>query len=347
MSEGGEWGARDTLNGRRVTMRDIARAANMPVSSVALALNDKPGVSASRRRAVLAAAESLGYLTPRPNKQKIVGLVIEDLSREAKLDGFMDSIIHGVYSAARDQEVHVALTLYRAGVDPLEELRNITRGSIDGMILANGGDITADVVQAVVRTGVPTVLIENYVDTPVTCVVADNFNAGLISTQHLIDLGHTNIAVVGGSDRYVSLRDRLRGYHTAMREAGLSVPVENAPPQLASPRGKGYDQAISLLSLTNRPTAVYAVSDKSARGVYQAAASRGVAIGRDLSIVATDNVEESMYRNPPLTTFDVFAHRLGVEAFQTLLEDRMPASMSRRVIVPGALVVRDSTSKPS
>lgn len=345
MSESGERVARDEPSGRRVTMRDIARAAKMPVSSVALALNDKPGVSANRRRAVIAAAESLGYLASRNNRQRVIGLVIEDLSQEAKLDGFIDSIIHGVYSAARAREVHVALTLYRKGADPLEDLKAVTRGSIDGMILANGGDITAEVVEGVVRTGVPTVLVENYVNTPVPCVVADNFNAGLISTQHLIELGHTNIAVVGGSDRYVSLTDRLRGYYTAMREAGLPVPPENAPPQQASVNSKGFDQTISLLDLRNPPTAVYAVSDKSARGVYQAAAARGITIGRELSVVATDNVEESMYRNPPLTTFDVFAHRLGVEAFETLLQDRQSANDSRRVIVPGTLIERASTHR--
>lgn len=332
---------------RRVTMRDVARLAKMPVSSVALALHDKPGVSAARRRAVIAAAESLGYLAPRPGRPKIIGLVIEDLSREAKLDGFIDSIIQGVYSAARDREVHVALALYRDGTNPYDELRALTRGPVDGVILTNGGDITAQVVKEVAGTGVPTVLVENYVSVPVSSVVADNFTAGLVSTQHLIDLGHERIAVVSGSDRYVSLTDRLRGFYTAMREANLTVPSLYAPPQGSSSNTKGFDQTMALLDLASPPTAIYAVSDKSARGVYQAAAARDVIVGRDLSVVATDNVEESTYRSPPLTTFDVFARRLGVEALETLIEAR-PADLSpRRVVVPGQLIVRSSTSRLS
>lgn len=331
---------------KRVTMRDIAQAANVPVSSVALALNNKPGVSATRRDAVLAAAKSMGYLQNRAPRSPVLGLLVEDLRREAKLDGFIDSIVQGVYAEARALDLHVILSVYHPQDDPLARLRELTGRDIDGMILTNGGDITTDVVQRILAADTPAVLVENYVTLPVDAVVADNFNAGFTCTRHLIELGHTRIALLSGSPRYISLTDRARGHVAALWESGIELSHELMPPQPDSSAQKGYLQTSQLLDLPNPPTAIYAVSDASARGAYQAILERGLRIGVDVSVVGTDNVEESAFRSPPLTTFDVRARALGEEAVR-VISGRLSASRDvARITVPGSLILRSSSAPP-
>ncbi|WP_194764960.1 LacI family DNA-binding transcriptional regulator [Microbacterium sp. UFMG61] len=330
--------------GKRVTMRDIAAAAKVPVSSVALVLNDKPGVSSTRRETVLAAARSLGYEQPRVTRARVLGLLVEDLGYEAKLDGFIDSIVHGVYAAAGDVDTHVVLAVHRRGLDPLMGLRSVTGRDVDGMILTNGGDITREVVQSIVDTGIPTVLVENYVDLPVDAVIADNLSAGYACTQHLLELGHRRIGLLKGSSRYVSLTDRARGHLAALWEAGVQPDPFLMPDQPAGTEPKGYAQTLALLGLPEPPTAIYAVSDKSARGAYQAIIDRGLQVGKDIAVVGTDNVEESAFRSPPLTTYDVHAHSLGEEAVRVLSSRLGGHQQPTRTIIPGALIVRESTA---
>lgn len=333
-----------TSGGNRVTMRDIAAAAHVPVSSVSLVLNDRPGVSPSRRKAVLTAAESLGYRPPAVARARVFGLIVEDLGNEAKLDGFIDSIVHGVYAAARTVDAHVVLAVHRRGVDPLAGLRSVTGRDVDGIILTNGGDITRDVVRGIVEAGIPTVLVENYVDLPVDAVVADNLGAGYASTQHLLELGHRRIGLLKGSSRYISLTDRARGHLAALWEAGVQPEAALMPEQPAGTEPKGYAQTLALLDLPNPPTAIYAVSDKSARGAYLAIADRGLRVGEDISVVGTDNVEETVFRAPPLTTYDVHAHTLGEESVRVLTSRLAGHHQPTRTIVPGALIVRDSAA---
>lgn len=326
-------------------MRDVARAADVPVSSVALALHDKPGVSPARRDKVLAVARSLGYTLPREQRTPVIGLLIEDLSAAARLDRFVDSIVQGIYSEARNSRIHVVLSVFHPGRDPVAELRALTRGEIDGMILTNGGEISSAVVREIVSTGVPTVLVENYLDIPVSAVVADNFVAGYAATRHLLDLGHTRIGVLCGSARYISLADRHRGYVCALWEAEIDPDRELMPSQLPGSPLKGYEQTLKLLDLSNPPTAIYAVSDRSARGAYQAIEERGLRVGVDISVVASDNVEESAFRSPPLTTFDVKPRRLGEEAIRVMARVLAGERQVARTIIPGELVVRESVTQ--
>lgn len=339
----GSGGVLANSNGRRVTMRDVARTADVPVSAVALVLNGRPGVSEERRELVLRTAQSLGYSPREVQRTTVVGLVIEDLSREARLDGLIDTMVQGVYTEARRRGVRVALTVYHERADPFEDLRALTGRAPDGILLTNGGDITADVIARVMESTTPVVLIENHVDLPVSAVVTDSFEAGLTATRHLLGLGHTRIGLVRGSRRYVSLTDRARGHLAALWEAGIAPEAELMPEQPAGSALKGYAQTLALLDLPSPPTAIYAVSDKSALGAYQAVAERGLRIGIDVSVVGTDNVEESAFRTPPLTTFDVRAREIGQQALRSLLRIVDGETAVTRTVVRGELVERSST----
>jgi LacI family transcriptional regulator len=292
---------------------------------------------------VLQAAEDLGYDRNSRSKRLLYGLVMEEVSAEARAEGFVDSLIQGVFRGAREVGAQIALGLFHPGVDPLEELRDIASRPLSGLIVANGGDMTLEVIDRMAASRIPLVLVENRVDRPISSVSSDNITAGLTATRHLLDLGHRRIGVIKGSDRYISLTDRFRGYLLAMNEAGLSPEADLIVDQQPHSPHKGYEQAHRLLSLPEPPTAIYAVSDRSAMGALEAIAERGLRAGVDVSVVGTDNIDSSAIHSPALTTFDTASGDLGPVAVQRLASLASESRIVSHTVVEGRLIVREST----
>jgi len=191
----------------------------------------------------------------------------------------------------------------------------------------------------------PLVLIENQAtDHRLDCVLGDNFEAGYTVTRHLIDLGHQSIAILKGPTKYSSLVDRLRGCLAAIAEAGLHVPAEYLPQPVSGTPKKGYLQMREILQLPNRPTAVVAVSDKTAFGAMEAIKEAGLRIPDDIAIAGIDDVHESAYGHPALTTFHMPRQDMGVIAMRKLhyliAADRQPPA---KTVLYGELIVREST----
>ncbi|GAA3551916.1 LacI family DNA-binding transcriptional regulator [Microlunatus spumicola] len=332
---------------RGPTLRDVASRAGVPLSAASLVLNGKPGVSAERKDRVLRAVADLGYVPQRRDPASappaLVGLVMEALSPAAARDGFMTEVLAGVEAGLRAAGLAMLLHLHRGEDDPVAELRRLVGRDVDAVIVANGGDVGEAVIDRVLATGTPTVLLENYLDAPVHAVVADNFAAGYRCTRALLERGHRRIAMLAGSTRYVGLTDRRRGHEAALTEAGIPVDPALVPPQPAGTERKGYDQMRTLLALPDRPTAVYAVSDRTAIGAYAALADAGLRVPDDVSVIGTDDIVESALLSPPLSTFVVPTFELGRAAARTvvaLLGDEPPAPS--RTILLGRLELRGS-----
>lgn len=323
----------------------------MSLSAVSLVLNGKTGVSAEKRERVLAAMESLNYVhAPRQSRQQpvaVLGLVMERLSATSSSDGFMAEVVSGIEDGARRADLRLLTHVYQPGTDPVGDMRALMGRDVDGLVVANGGDISSEAIGGILGTGVPTVLLENYVDAPCHAVVADNVTAGLVSTRHLLDLGHQRIGMLVGSSRYVSLVDRRRGYIAALVEAGTTPLDELMPLQEPHNPRKGYAQMKRLLALEEPPTAVYAVSDKSAFGALEAVREAGLRVPEDISIVGTDDVAESAYSSPPLTTFHIPKSQLGEQAVRVVqqLLGAHPVPPSR-LVLQGRLVRRSSSAPP-
>ena len=336
----------------RTNIRDVAALAGVSISAVSLALNGKPGVAPAKRARVLQIVEELGY--QRTNGQRgpvgtqVLGLLMESLSIPAAHDRFYAEIVAGIEEAAQRLGYRLLLHLYRPGVDPIGDIRELMGKDIDGLIVANGGDITDDDIARIANGRTPLVLVENYVSQPVHAVLADNFTAGLEMTRHLLDLGHTRIGALPGPAKYKSLVDRLRGHTIALLERGLVPdPALQPPPTPGHPR-KGYVQMQEILALPQRPTAVFAVSDKTAFGAMEAIKDAGLRIPRDISIVGIDDVHESAYSTPPLTSYHVPKRALGdvaVATLDALLTSEKPPAAAK-IALAGHAVVRESCSNP-
>ena len=333
------------------TMRDVAAAAGVSLSTVSLVVNEKPGVSHKRREKVLKAIEDLNYKTRGRQKSlretKIFGLLMESLSEASRSEGFYLQIVSGIEAAAYELGHQVILHVYRPAIDPLNSIRALMGRDVDGLIIANDGDITSDVIQNLAESGIPMVLVENFQNFPIHSVTADNFTAGRIMTEYLIKLGHQRIGALCGPNKYSSLRDRMRGYRIAMLENGLPLDPDLQPSPVSGNPRKGYVQMQELLSLPEPPTAVFAVSDRAAFGAMEAIKDAGLVCPDDISVVGIDDVRDSAYSSPPLTTFRVPKYDLGKSAVAILHNLILDKSIKpARTALLGKLILRNSAAMP-
>lgn len=332
---------------QRVSMADVAREAGVSISAVSLVVRGHEGVSLPTRKRVRAAMDRLGY-TQRaqttPSPLRLFGLLIEQLPLPVLSDIFYAEVIQGIQEEAQRLGYPVVLQIYGGQVVEENLLREISRNEIAGLLVAAGGDISDTMIEHLAGTGVPVVLVETLVrERPFHCVLADNVHAGYLATQHLIRLGHQKIAALPGPQKYSSLVDRLHGYYAALGEARLTVRADYLPTAISGVRQKGYHQMKELLALPDPPTAVFAVSDKSAFGALEAVREAGLRVPGDIAIVSVDDVADSAHSVPPLTTVRVPKREIGILAARRLHAlvnggDDLPA----RTVVYSELIVRAS-----
>lgn len=332
-------------------MRDVAAAAGVSLSTVSLVVNGKPGVAPNRRERVMKAMKELGYVIDNrqsaPVETKVFGLLMESLSEASRSEGFYTRIVSGIEDAAYKLGYQVVLHVYRPEVDPLDSLRELMGRDVDGLIIANDGDVTGTVIQKITQAGVPIVLVENYQSFPIHSLTADNFTAGRLMTEYLIKLGHRRIGGIGGPSKYSSLSDRMRGHQIALIENDIPIDFSLQPPPVSGNPRKGYVQMQQLLELPEPPTAVFAVSDRAAFGAMDAIKDAGLRIPNDISVVGIDDVRDSAYSTPPLTTFSVPKYDLGRTSVH-ILHDLICARAVPpcRTVLAGSLVERRSAAAP-
>ena len=329
----------------KATMRDIASAAEVSVTTVWMVIHHKPGISPDTAEKVWSVINDLDYKPRRFDngpQLETVGLLIEQSSIPAISDVFYGDVIRGVQSEAERLGMRVVLSVFdrnKRGFD-LNGLIHDVRG----VVVANDGDLPAQTVLQLTALDMPIVLIESYIaDHGFPCVLGDNFMAGYQITRHILDLGHRDIAVLKGPSKYSSLVDRLRGCMAAMSEEHLLFPREWMPEPMSGHPLKGYVQMQEILALEHRPTAVIAISDKTAIGAMDAIREAGLRIPHDIAIGSIDNTQESQFTRPPLTTVHIPKYEIGLLAMQKLNRIIMGEDTTAfKSVVYSELIVRQS-----
>ncbi|SDX70328.1 DNA-binding transcriptional regulator, LacI/PurR family [Paenibacillus sp. CF384] len=184
-------------------------------------------------------------------------------------------------------------------------------------------------------------------------VIVDNLTGGYLATEHLISLGHKRIGIIVTGHSLMDINQefslRLQGYKLALSQHGIAfdeslVSVMEANEELEE---MGYEGAKQLLALENKPSAIFATSDYKAFGAIRAGKELGLRIPDELSIVGYDDVIQSRYTSPALTTVNQNTERMGKRAVELLLkpwsEKAIEESFVKEEIVP-KLLVRSSTT---
>ncbi|GIP48964.1 MULTISPECIES: LacI family DNA-binding transcriptional regulator [Paenibacillus] len=327
------------------TIKDIARAANVSHMTVSRALNNSPLIKEETKRKILEIAEQLHYV-PNYNAKSLV------LQRSHTIGLFFTSMVQGTSSSflaeairGVGQEVGVQYNLFLRGIDDFEDFSSIHHRRFDGILLMSQSELDDAFIRHVREQGIPLVVLNRNVGDPGMINFVSNDREGAYSmTRHLVDSGHTCIALVEGIAGYKSTQERKEGYLEAMTSAGLEVRREwMVEGRYDVESGYLAMGRLMALSLEERPTAVFCCNDDMAIGAMKAAAEAGLQIPADVSIVGFDDIGFSHYTNPPLTTVQrpiEQLSRMGACKILELIEAH--ATGGELVLLDTRLVYRES-----
>lgn len=328
-----------------VALSDVARAAGVSTATVSLALQEGSRISAETRERVRQAMEQTGYrynrfaAKLRTGQSKTVGLMITDIANP-----FFAALAAGVET---ELDKHGYMTFLVNSNDDSDrqsrQLSTLMEHGVDGMLLspADGTDIEA--VKAALEANLPVVQVSRWVAGLACDVVApDNVSTAAQATRHLIALGHTRIAFLGGTEGRSARIERLAGYSEALMGEGLLVEAALTP--MAAPsRANGASLLRDVMRLNQPPTAVICYHDLMALGALQAAKEMGLSVGSDLAVVGFDDITEAALSRPALTTVHIDAESIGRAAAAKLVA-RLHGDKGPRehILIPAHLVVRES-----
>ncbi len=326
------------------TIRDVARASNVSIATVSRVFNNSPLVSKETRARVTAAATTLGYWPNGiarsliTNRTHTLGLLLPDLHGE-----FFSEVIHGVDFLSRDRGYHLLVSRSSSSGDELTDALRSMRGRVDGLIVM-APDVDASRALRQAAGNVPVVQLNPEVPLPGCDTLSiDNFQGAYAVVRHLIDLGHGPIATITGPTQNIDARQRLDGYRTALRDAG----VEPDPAQEFHgdfTERSGYEAAREMLRQQGRPTAIFVANDHMAVGVMGALQEAGRVVPDDVALAGFDDIPMARYLTPALTTVHVDMFQMGERAVEMLLDPARPTrgGEGAHEVLPTRLVVRGS-----
>lgn len=329
----------------RVTIADIAREAGVSVPTVSKVLNGRTEVAAETRDRIERLIEKHRYARRARRPEGRAGLV--DLVFPQLDSAWAVEIIRGVEEVAHDARMGTVVSaIHGSSATTRNWLDNLAARRSDGVIIAVS-ELKPTETERIKALGVPIVAIDPTGGTPaeIPSVGATNWTGALTAAEHLIALGHREIAFVNGPARLQCCRARADGFRSAMDAAGLPVRPELVAHGDFSHEA-GQRAMSALLALDNPPTAVFAGNDQQALGAYQAIRERGLRIPEDISVIGFDDLPVARWTNPPLTTIRQPVAEMAAEAMRMLLRHLETGTFgTQRVELATELVLRASTKE--
>ena len=345
---------------RPARLADVAQQAGVSEATVSRVFNDKPGVAASTRTAVLEALDLLGYDRPsklRPRQAGLVGLIVPELSNPV-FPAFAQAIEGELTSAGYTS---ILCTQAPGGVHEDEYVRMLLDRGVAGIVYVSGhhANLTSetDRYTELLAKGLPIVMINGYrvgIDAPF--VSTDDRVGVYLAVAHLASLGHTRIGLAVGPDRFVPVVRKQAAFVQAMAELGLA-PVDSADSADSADVGDVDDLVASSLftvdggaqvatALLERGcTGIVCASDLMALGAIRAVRAGGLSVPEDVSVVGSDDSLLMAFTDPPLTTVRQKVAAIAEAAVTALLagvRDEPPAAAE--YLIRPDLVVRGSTA---
>lgn len=334
---------------RKLTLLDVARAANVSTSTVSRMMSGKAGVTPAVRGRVVKAALRLGFDL---NGRKNIKIIAFLLSNRGVLHPFHSAVLMGAeaYSAEHEYGLLFLPFQYSAKASP-QQLRLPTiierRHIISGVIVA--GTNSQNLLDLLTHKGVPWVVLGNNVtgewnQGEASAVFFDDVGGAYELTHYLLNMGHRRIGFVGNR-RLPWFARRYEGYRKAAEEAGLAPRAGDV--NSTEDEETGYLATKLLLQEGTPLTAIIAGDDAVARGAYKAVRDRGMDIPDGVSIAGFNDTSEASALHPPLTSVHVYAEQIGKQMVELLLRRiARPDLAVGSVTLPTQVVKRESCASP-
>ncbi|WP_223883412.1 LacI family DNA-binding transcriptional regulator [Arenibacter lacus] len=334
-----------------MTLKKIAQAFNVSVSTVSKAINDSHEISAELKSKIQQFAKENNYrpnklaLNLRQKKTKTIGVVVPNI-----LNYFFTQVFSGIEKVANDRGYNLLSCISDESYEKeVKTLGFLGGGTVDGIIISMAEETQfnnkLDHIHNLLEQQIPMVMFDR-VSHEIECdkVVVDDYEAGFRTTKYFLDTGCASIAVVTAIDQSSVGKLRVSGYKKALEEA--SIPYND---QLVVRLSKNTDLELmmSLLLSHQKIDGIMALDEITAVEVLRIVKSRGYKVPQDISIIGFTNGKLSQYVTPSLTAVSQHGTFLGETAANILIE-RMEENTTKEFAtqtIKTSLVVRDSTQK--
>lgn len=332
------------MNSDKVTIREIADMANVSIATVSRIINHKDNVKPATKKKVIKAMEELHFLPkslpPLSNADsKIILICIPDLNNP-----FNNPIISGIQKAADTQGYDVLILQARNLYTDSNDYTNILKNaSISGILIL--ASVPQPELLSELALRCPVVMCSEYAeDYGVSYVSIDDVAASRKAVNYLISTGRKKIGFINGNMNFKYSRHREKGYMEALNAAALEVNPAWIAHLSAIDYQLGLSSAYHMLSLPNRPDAIFACSDLLAAGVINAARQLNLNVPHDVSVVGFDNIELTTMITPTITTIEQPCFQIGYQSCELLIEKiNNPQTEIKQIMLDTELIVRDST----
>lgn len=323
----------------KVTIKDVARKANVSVSTVSHALNGYPDVSESTRKRIVKIANELGY---KPNmvakslvsgKSNLIGVLLPAIT-----PSFWASILEGIDEVLYKHGYVMAFSNYSSGERITEQLETMRRNNVEAIICATYHSISLveRALHKITTKGIPVVTVTGSSSQyNIPYVKVDEFLGGVLATKHLIERGHTRICCLGQSERVAA------GYTQALLEHKIPVDPDLIIPHLAQWEG-GYAAVDILLSMPAPPTAVFAW-DTTCMGILRRLKEKGLKAPDDLALVGFDDLDVARMLETSLTSVRQPKEEQGKVAAKLVIDMLKGNKLVTSSLLKPELVIRESS----
>ena len=331
-----------------VKLEDIARETGFSISTVSRVLsNSNYPVSVSIREKVMRAADTMGYKpnlaarSLRTDRTNTIGIIVDDL-----LSPFTPPIVRGIQDTLNENGF--LSLIVNSDWDPEHEqaaIKTLLSRPVDGIVFVEYSHQThSDDLE---QSNKPHVFVHRLFGSPIkNSVVPDDYYGACLATAHLIQLGHRRIGYVNGPENWHTCRARLRGYQDTLASHHLPFDTSLVQPgdwEIES----GYAATKNLLSLAERPTAIFAANDAMALGAVYAIQDSGLSVPNDVAVVGYDNRNFTKIVRPRITTISMPVIEMGGVAAELLLSQIAEGRKEEEEIkVRGQLIIRETCGAP-
>jgi len=329
-----------------VTIKDIAKIANVSHTTVSRALNDSPFINKETKSKIMSIAKDLNYVPNYSAKSLVlnrsynIGLIFTTIS-EVTASRFFYETVSGVNSVIKE-----SYNLVVRGIDDYKNFTSVSSRRFDGIILMSQSNSDNTFIYYLLDKKIPLVVLNRDIDESSIINILSSDNKGAYdAVTYLIQNGHKDIAIIEGAKGFNSTTERKNGYLSALIEKKLQVCSEYMVEGNYT-IGSGYSAMKKLLSLSVIPTAVFCSNDEMAVGAMKATFEAGLNVPTDISIMGFDGNELGDYLTPALTTVRrpiVEVSRKGAEKLLYIIEGGN--AQGEKIYINTELVKRDSVAK--
>ncbi|MGM9986949.1 MAG: LacI family DNA-binding transcriptional regulator [Bacillaceae bacterium] len=331
-----------------VTIKDLAKRANVSVTTVSRALNGYSDVSEKTRKRILQLAEEMNY-TPNAlarslvtKETKVIGCVLSSFERSSAKDGIIYELMCGINDSLTELGYDfVILTMNTMSKNRKSLAQLVAERRVDGLIV-QGFRVNDPAINDFIQSDTPSVFIDMLRENKnVSSVSSLDVDSAKQAVRLLLHKGHRNIVYISGHEAAEVSKQRLEGYKQALEEFGIPFREEYVL------NGQfleevAYKQMVAFLLQHPEVTACFAGSDLMAIGAIKACKELNKKIPEDISIIGFDDIPLASYVTPPLTTIQQKHYEKGYEAAKLVVELLQDKVSTTTRYIQNELVIRDS-----